>query len=162
MWLDVKATLVSDSFSRHRGCSRDCFGPVLKHMGWLEVDSRRKGCSGAVSDGYRHFYPCLLGHHNASTIKVNVNVAWTDQSRHSTVTKHGFWVVLTEFCPTGTRFWRLLLGIISKLVLRSQLSAVVARGIRGMPLAAMAWTEVGRLPAKPLRAWGGLAVAGFE
>lgn len=41
--------------------------------------------------------------------------------------------LLTGFLPAGPRFWRLLLGVISRLVLRSKLLAVVARGILGTP-----------------------------
>lgn len=41
--------------------------------------------------------------------------------------------VPTEFIPEGIKFCRLLLGVISRLVLLSQLLLAVARGIRGAP-----------------------------
>ena len=44
--------------------------------------------------------------------------------------------ILTEFLPAGTRFCRLLLGVISRLA-RSQLLVVAARGILGIP----AWAK---------------------
>lgn len=69
------------------------------------------------------------------------------------------------FLPTGIRFCRLLLGVISRLVLWSQLLVVVARGILGtpafaklpMPLAEPLLTEGARLLAKLLLTRGALA-----
>lgn len=66
-------------------------------------------------------------------------------------------VLLTMFLPPEIRFCRLLLGVISRLELRSHPLVVVARGILGTPALAKAarplddppWAEMGRLSAKP-------------
>ncbi|KAA8581571.1 hypothetical protein FQN60_003152, partial [Etheostoma spectabile] len=75
--------------------------------------------------------------------------------------------ILTEFLPTGIKFCRLVFGVISRLVLLSQLVVVVARGILGTPPLAKAdrplaclLTEVAWLLAKLLLTNGaGVVVA---
>lgn len=121
-------------------CSKCCSGLGSVHRGSPEGDSGRTGCSGV-----EHMGSGCPGLHRAAAITRQFK--WTDFSftlinalepiLRNASSVHWCWSslhqtrkrLLTEFLSAEIKVWWLLLGVISRLVLLSQL--LVARGILG-------------------------------